>query len=396
MKKKNKKKWLSTFVGGLLGLAVGAAGGFLMVKIADKTDSIRNGSMWTFVLNILIVLGAIYAGMFLHILVHEGGHLVFGMLTGYKFSSFRIGNRILLKTEQGFQWKKLHIPGTAGQCLLDPPELINGKMPYVLYNLGGVLMNFLVSLICLVIGLALWKPHPYGAECFLIIALMGCAFILLNGIPAVMGGMPNDGYNAWTIRKFPGALRAFRIQMQINQEVSRGRRLKELPEEWFQMPSDEDMQNPLSAAIGVFVCNRLMDEHRFEEADHQIEKLLHTENGIIDLHRKLLACDGILCQLLGERNEEVLDVLLDKEQQKFMKIYGKSLFSVTRTQYGLALLKDQDVSKGKELQKRFEKQAAVYPYESDIQSEKELMELIDIRFREEKGLILRPEKENRV
>ena len=165
-KKKNKKKWLSTFVGGLLGFAVGAAGGLLMVKIADKNDSIRNGDMWTFVLNILIMLGAIYASMFLHILVHEGGHLAFGLLTGYKFSSFRIGSRILLKTEQGFQWKKLHIPGTAGQCLLDPPELINGKMPYVLYNLGGVLMNFLVSLICFVIGLALWKPHPYAAEYF--------------------------------------------------------------------------------------------------------------------------------------------------------------------------------------------------------------------------------------
>ena len=119
MKKKNKKKWLSTFVGGLLGFAVGAAGGLLMVKIADKTDSIRNGGMWTFVLNILIMLGAIYASMFLHILVHEGGHLVFGMLTGYKFNSFRIGSRILLKTEQGLRWKKLHIQGTAGHTGAD-------------------------------------------------------------------------------------------------------------------------------------------------------------------------------------------------------------------------------------------------------------------------------------
>ena len=159
------------------------------------------------------------------------------------------------------------------------------------------------------------------------------------------------------------------------------------------MPSDEDMQNPLSAAIGVFVCNRLMDEHRFEEADQQIEKLLHTENGIIDLHRKLLACDGILCQLLGERNEGVLDGLLDKEQLKFMKAFGKSLLSVTRTQYGLALLKDQDTEKGEELRKRFEKQAKVYPYESDIQSERELMDQIDISFKEQTGQTIGPEKE---
>ena len=392
MKKKNK--WLSALPGILLGMLIGAACGVLVVWIMDKSGGLdSNADKGAFVVNIVLMLVIFYVGYLVHIVAHEGGHLVFGLLTGYKFSSFRIGNRILLKTEQGFQWKKLHIPGTAGQCLLAPPELINGKMPYVLYNLGGVLMNFLVSLICLVMGLALWKPHPYAAECFLIIALMGCAFILLNGIPAVMGGMPNDGYNALTIRKFPSALQAFRIQMQINQEVSRGRRLKELPEEWFQMPSDEDMQNPLSATIGVFVCNRLMDEHRFEEADQQIEKLLQTENGIIDLHRKLLVCDGILCQLLGERNEETLDGLLDKEQQKFMKAFGKSLLSVTRTQYGLALLKDQDTEKGEELRKRFEKQAEVYPYESDIQSERELMDQIDISFKEQTGQMIDPEKE---
>ena len=392
MKKKNK--WLSALPGILLGMLIGAACGVLVVWIMDKSGGLdSNADKGAFVMNIVLMLVIFYVGYLVHIVVHEGGHLIFGLLTGYKFSSFRIGNRILLKTEQGFQWKKLHIPGTAGQCLLAPPELINGKMPYVLYNLGGVLMNFLVSLICLVMGLALWKPHPYAAECFLIIALMGCAFILLNGIPAVMGGMPNDGYNALTIRKLPRALQAFRIQMQINQEVSRGRRLKELPEEWFQMPSDEDMQNPLSATIGVFVCNRLMDEHRFEEADQQIEKLLQTESGIIDLHRKLLVCDGILCQLLGERNEETLDGLLDKEQQKFMKAFGKSLLSVTRTQYGLALLKDQDTEKGEELRKRFEKQAEVYPYESDIQSERELMDQIDISFKEQTGQMIDPEKE---
>ena len=37
MKKKNKKKWLSTFVGGLLGLAVGAAGGLLTTVLEMET-----------------------------------------------------------------------------------------------------------------------------------------------------------------------------------------------------------------------------------------------------------------------------------------------------------------------------------------------------------------------
>ena len=115
--------------------------------------------------------------------------------------------------------------------------------------------------------------------------------------------------------------------------------------------------------------------------------------GILFLAHRRFQTDGILCQLLGERNEEALDGLLDKEQQKFMKAFGKSLLSVTRTQYGLALLKDQDTEKGEELRKRFEKQAKVYPYESDIQSERELMDQIDISFKEQTGQMIGPEKE---
>ena len=56
-------------------------------------------------------------------------------------------------------------------------------------------------------------------------------------------------------------------------------------------------------------------------------------------------------------------------------------------------MKDQDTEKGEELRKRFEKQAEVYPYESDIQSERELMDQIDISFKKQTGQMIDPEKE---
>lgn len=37
--------------------------------------------------------------------------------------------------------RRLSLAGMAAQCLMCPPEIINGKFSFVLYNLGGSLMN---------------------------------------------------------------------------------------------------------------------------------------------------------------------------------------------------------------------------------------------------------------
>ena len=62
-------------------------------------------------------------------------------MTGYKFNSFRIFSVILIKQNEKLKIKNISLAGTGGQCLMSPPELIDGKMPYVLYNLGGVIFK---------------------------------------------------------------------------------------------------------------------------------------------------------------------------------------------------------------------------------------------------------------
>ena len=39
----------------------------------------------------------------MQVIVHEGGHLLFGLLCGYRFLSFRIGSLMLIKTGEGFR-----------------------------------------------------------------------------------------------------------------------------------------------------------------------------------------------------------------------------------------------------------------------------------------------------
>ena len=57
----------------------------------------------------------------------------------------------------------------------------------------------------------------------------------------------------------------------------------------------------MTATMGVFVCGRLMDEMRFEEADALMKQLLEADTAIVDLHRNMMLCDRIYCNLVLSR-----------------------------------------------------------------------------------------------
>ena len=108
----------------------------------------------------------IYVAFFFHIIIHEAGHLVFGLLTGYKFSSFRVASFMWLKEDGKLKLKRLSIAGTGGQCLMTPPDMKDGKMPLVLYNLGGSFLNITLGALFL-IGYLLCSDIPFFSSLLL-------------------------------------------------------------------------------------------------------------------------------------------------------------------------------------------------------------------------------------
>ena len=134
------------------------------------------------------------------------------------------------------------------------------------------------------------------------------------------------------------------------------------------------MQNSMAATIAVFCANRLMDEHRFKEAANLIDQLLSMDTAIISIHRCLLICDRLYCELIGDNKETKIHKLLTIEQVRFMK-QMRNFPAVIRTGYACALLYEKDAKKAERYKKQFESKCALTnPYESDIASERELME----------------------
>lgn len=95
MKKKGRWKQLGP---ALFALAIGAFGGLVIVGCLETEEMAQNSfleDMGVFAILLLVFC----ASMYLQIIIHEAGHLIFGLLSGYRFSSFRIGNMI---------WKKVY------------------------------------------------------------------------------------------------------------------------------------------------------------------------------------------------------------------------------------------------------------------------------------------------
>ena len=94
-------------------------------NIYEEAGITGGGSMLYYALGMIMYFVTVY----LQIIIHECGHMVFGLMSGYKFRSIRFGSFMIVSIEGKLRFKRYSLAGTGGQCLMSPPELVDGKMP---------------------------------------------------------------------------------------------------------------------------------------------------------------------------------------------------------------------------------------------------------------------------
>ena len=179
-------------IGIIAGLAIAAV---MIVLFTDQTfsefiENMQSTAGTEILLSAAVAMVSFLVSIVILIPVHEDGHLVCGLLTGYKFVSFRIFNFTFIKVNNRLKVKKFSVAGTGGQCLLLPPDIEPAKVPTAWYNAGGVLANIIVLL--LVLPLFTLNMHPFLIEALYIFCITDAIIILANGIPMKLGGISND------------------------------------------------------------------------------------------------------------------------------------------------------------------------------------------------------------
>lgn len=366
-RRSSRQGWIAMLLSLLMG---GFAGVLLLNFIHSLGDSLSLGQR---LLLFALTLFSFYVALLLQVVIHEAGHLVFGLLTGYRFLSFRIFSWMLVQEDGTFRIRRYSLPGTGGQCLMIPPPLRDGTMPVLLYNFGGAILNLVTA--ALFFALSLLLPPSSFLRLFLrLLALAGVYDALTNGVPLHLGPVDNDGCNALTLLKSKDAVRVFWVQLKMMEALSLGHRLKDMPEDWFSLPAEDAVSANLFFSAQALASARLVDAHRFAEADELMARLLADESAGMGLSRGQLTCDRIFVELIGPNRPEILEGFLTREQQKLMKTMKTNL-SVLRTAYALALLSEKDAAKAQKIAADFDRVAARHPYPCEAEGERELMQL---------------------
>lgn len=354
---------ISTF---LYLMLCGGIGGIL---IANFTNDYKTSATIA-ILGLLLQLIVFYLGMFVNICIHECGHLLFGLLSGYKFQSIRFGSLMFCKVNGKIKISKYTLAGTGGQCLMIPPQVNEDELPTSLYNWGGVIMN-MVLVIIFGITFFIAKNSPIVRFISVLFVLVGIFFIILNGIP--FESMGNDGYNAVRLKRNLKSKHAFYIQLLIASELAKNHAVTDMPSEWFQWEYDEN-DDAMAMSQGVMRLNWLIYSKRIEEAYCLSEFLLEHASALVEIHQMMIQAEHLYCMIILNKDEnEIKSEFMDK--QKSFKALKKNP-SIQRLLFVYYSVIEKDENKAREAKKNFEKIALTYPYPCEIMGERELMDMI--------------------
>lgn len=363
--------WL--LIGGLIGFLIG---GLIVVAFTETTWHVYLQKYYTIDLSegicvFLVAVGSMILSFLILVPIHELGHLVCGLLSGYKFVSFRIFNYTILKEDGKFRIKKFAVAGTGGQCLLTPPDLPLDKIPTVWYNFGGVMANIIVLLIAL--PFFLLPLNPFVAEALGVFVAVDAIMIFLNGIPMMAGGVGNDGYNMKLLKKNMRSKQGIVNQLRANAMIQNGVRPKDMPDEYFENPKDIDYRNALEVSIPLMYSSRPVDEMKYDEALECIESLYSHKDEIMPLYVKEIACELAFLYLRTGQPDKA-ESLLDKDLRKYIDTYRKMMSSKERLLCAIALYLDKDESKARKIYTELKTRQNDYLLQGEVKSDLALME----------------------
>lgn len=357
------KKVKATVIQIVVGLVIGLFLGILSISMLDQMDHFGIDTALYFIVMFIIAF-------ILQIVIHEGGHCLFGLKNGFEFVSFRIGSYMWVLDNGKIQLKRYKLAGTGGQCLMNPS--VTTEKGYILYLLGGGICNIASGLILLILGL-IFKDLLFSIFCFANITI---ALLLgtLNLIPMDVG-IPNDGYNAYIIIKDKKSAHSLYQQLVIAKELADGKRLDEMDDSLFTLYEGADLLNPLNTCIAVNRNARLLAQNKLEEAKEGYLELRRLK--ISEIFKTSTVYALSLIEVLTSEKPNV-DQYLSKQMKKKLES-ERSDITALLVQYGIELLVNKNEGQARLVLKYLMDAYETYPYRGEVEVTKEAQKQLEER-----------------
>ena len=316
---------------------------------------------------------AAFTALGIHTILHEAGHLIAGLMSGYKFLLFRIGSITLIHNNGKYLFKKFPLEGTAGQCLMIPPQLPIEKIPTKLYNLGGILVNILCSAIAIII--ALTSSNVWVTIAFLLFALVGLVLAMLNGIPLKIGGISNDGKNVQFLDKDIHSKKAFINQLTIHALTQQGTRPRDIPNEYLTFTTDINFNDALQVNWLLMSAVTLIDRRDYETSYQILDTIIQHESEVLGIFIKETKCELIFTSLITGRIDRAIQLYND-EIATYAQQYHKTMSGKLRLLCAVAFYIEKNTPKAQQLQEQILSNGSKYLMQGEVAMDTDLIQEI--------------------
>lgn len=163
-----------------------------------------------------------------------------------------------------------------------------------------------------------------------------------------MGGIGNDADNMRLLLKDERSKQALVTQLRVNALVQEGMRTKDMPEEWFRQEGAINYKDALQTSVHLMSISRLADLGEWDRAYSALEVTMKHKDEIIGLFVKEITCELLYIALISGKSEQVEELYTD-EIALYIEQYKKVMTSKQRLLCALALYREKDAVKAKEI-----------------------------------------------
>ena len=220
---------------------------------------------------ISIVILYVLVTFLFQLFLHELGHLLFGWLTGWKFIYLQIGHILFYKSGRHCRKKMVSCKGL--QCILQPGTMENGSAAY---TLGGLILNFIASVIGLILSIKEYSSKPFLFLFFICFTLSGISLLAANGIPAVRD-ICNDMACLRLIKHSKATGLCHNIQLIIAGELMQGRTYAGMCKDLFYQGKNIEI-NDITAYSVILNYYYHIDRDEFKAAHNELAKIKCFDN----------------------------------------------------------------------------------------------------------------------
>lgn len=310
----------------------------------------------------------------LHVVIHEFGHLIFGLSAGYSFLSFSIYPFSIIKQDNGYTFSKFNKKGIAGQCLMQPSKNTSSLKSAVIYNLGGVMLNLIIVALTILL-IKIIQPVGYTLLLMRLFYFAGFVLAITNLLPVVMNGIATDGYNTLMLIVDENSLKALNNGLSIYAQTLSGSLYQELPLDYFYLDDTFNLNNPLLSMILFYRTLYLMEIREYDQAYSLMNNSLQSYPKMLPHYKSLLETELIFLDMLSGK-----DLLyLENKYESFYEVVKNPNNDLTTLRvkmvYSQFIVKEKSLHE--EYSLKYNKLVDSSPYASDKLMAKQFIELIN-------------------